>query len=414
MRTEKRILLVEDEIHIARAIATILKKSLTGYEVDVAKDGMNALERIASQDYVMIISDWNMPKKDGAELLGDLRADERTSDLPFVMLTAKGDKDSVSAAYAAGANDYVIKPFKTPEFVAKIKAQLDATTAPCPVEDSLNGSPTEAVIAAFRKGQVQLPVLPCMVSKVNELFASKGASAQALARVVELDAVISGKLINIANSPLLRGRSDCATVERAITRMGVEQARNYIVVLANESLFVSQNRHLDTVLEDLWRHSLATAYCADYLGKALGMAPGESLFLLGLLHDIGKLVLVGHVNELSKTRSDLDRQAIAEIMEQLHSEFGVALLEGWGYPEWFQGVVRYHHAPFNAPEVTPGLLVVYLANLMVRKIGFGKEEEEIENVADSQAAIELKVNGEMIARVLEQTRQAMVAVRQLC
>lgn len=117
----KKILIAEDEFHIAKAIIAILKKAFPGVVVEHAKNGEVALGMVLADEYCLIISDWNMPKMNGDQLLAEIRVGENSSSLPFVMLTARGDRDSVEEALAAGADDYVVKPFKTPEFVAKIK-----------------------------------------------------------------------------------------------------------------------------------------------------------------------------------------------------------------------------------------------------------------------------------------------------
>ena len=405
----KKILLAEDEVHIARAIMMILKKGVPGFTVDHAKNGAEAWEMAKSGDYQIIISDWNMPKKDGDELLADLRANECTAVTPFIMLTAKGDKDSVAAALEAGANEYVIKPFKTPEFIAKVKNVIGAGAG-----DSIaDKSPVELVVDKFKQGFVKLPVLPEILVKLNELFERNDVTIDELARLVELDAAIASQLIKVANSPFARGSSDCISVDKAITRLGLDETKSYVMALSSKGILVSDNKILNEELDELWWHSLATAYCAKLLAKKLDAAKSDKLFFLGLMHDIGKLLLVSIVDDLSKSSSVFTAPAVKEVMERLHSEFGSKLLKSWEYDDEFQNVIRFHHAPFNSESVSFELMVIYLANLMVRKIDLGEGEESIENVASSQAAIKLGVTGETLAAVLEQTNESVASIKQM-
>ncbi len=413
MNSPQKILIAEDEVHIAKAIVAILKKGLPGFIIDHAKNGADAWEKAKSGTYQIIISDWNMPKKNGDELLSDLRCNENTVTTPFIMLTAKGDKDSYEAALEAGANGYVVKPFKTPEFIAKVKGVLDINGSACVIETVNDSSPIELVIDKFKQGYVKLPVLPEVVVKVSELFERGEVAIDELARVVELDAAIASQLISVANSPLVRGSSDCISVDRAITRLGLDETKSYVVALSHKGMLVSENWILKGVLEDLWWHSLAIAYCAKILARELDHQQPEKLFLFGLLHDIGKLLLVSIVDDLSKSNSCFDEPAVKGVMQKLHSDFGAVLLKEWKYNDEFQNIAQYHHVPFSSNEVSVELLIVYLANLMVSKIGFAKDEAELANVTSSQAATKLGVSNKMITSMLEEANACLLAVKQV-
>lgn len=411
----KKILLAEDEIHIAVAVKAILKKGLPGYVVDHARNGAEAWEKARSGEYQMIISDWNMPNKNGDQFLADIRANATIAATPVMMLTPRGDSDSYEAAKKAGANECLVKPFKTPEFIARIKAMLDAGgIAPSTeIEAENERSPIDLVVDKFKQGFVNLPALPELVTKLTKLFERDDFVVDELARVVELDAAIASQLIKVANSPLVRGHSDCVSVGDAITRLGLNETKNYVTALSHKGMFVSDNKILKPLLEDMWWHSLAVAYCAKILARELNRVQPERLFLLGLFHDIGKLLLVGIVDDLSKSHDGFDEAAVKDIMKELHSELGTVLLKEWHYDDEFQNVAKYHHVPFSSHEVSFELLVVYLANLMVRKIGYAKDEADIANVVSSRAATELGVSNKMMAPMLEEAAECVAAVKQV-
>lgn len=411
MNSAKKILVAEDEVHIAMAIKTILKKAFPGIVIDHAKNGAEAWEKAQSGGYQAILSDWNMPKKNGDEFLADVRGNSALANIPFLMLTARGDRDSFSEAVNAGVTDYVVKPFKPTELIAKLKTVLAKDQTKQEALPCANASPTELVVERFKQGFDRLPMLPEVMAKLNDLFNRDDVRVEEIAQVIELDASVAMQLISVANSPLLRTSSDCLTVNAAIARLGFEMTQNYVMSLACKGMFVSTNTVLNEVMEDLWWHSLATAYCSKLLARAVPGAKPEKLFLLGLLHDIGKLLLVAIVDDLSKTHDCFDAAAVKTVMERMHPDFGSALLKRWEYSEEFQNIAHFHHVPFNSEDISSELLIIYLANLMVRKIGFGNDEEELENVASSQAAIKLGLNNEVIAAVLDETNQSLAAVK---
>jgi two-component system chemotaxis response regulator CheY len=107
------ILVVDDFATMRRIVRNILKQ--LGYEnILEADDGSSALEVLKREKIQFIISDWNMPQMSGIELLKTVRATEEWKDLPFLMVTAEGQKENVIEAVKNRVNNYILKPF-TPE-----------------------------------------------------------------------------------------------------------------------------------------------------------------------------------------------------------------------------------------------------------------------------------------------------------
>ncbi|NOZ11767.1 MAG: response regulator [Gammaproteobacteria bacterium] len=124
MSKNLNILVVEDDNSIAFAVQHILAKKFSPCDVSVAHDGREAWELIEKSDFDVVVSDWNMPFKRGDELLKELRAHETKNKTPFLMLTARSDKDSVRSATEANVTDYLIKPFSMTILVTKVEQLL--------------------------------------------------------------------------------------------------------------------------------------------------------------------------------------------------------------------------------------------------------------------------------------------------
>jgi len=115
----KKILLVDDEPKVCELIRAYLEKD--GYNVIIAMDGKNALEQAQRQKPDLIILDLNLPEVDGVEVCRTIRRD---SDVPIIMLTARGDEVDRVVGLEIGADDYVTKPFSPREMVARVNAVL--------------------------------------------------------------------------------------------------------------------------------------------------------------------------------------------------------------------------------------------------------------------------------------------------
>ncbi|HEC11875.1 MAG TPA: response regulator [Acidiferrobacteraceae bacterium] len=124
MSKNLNILVVEDDNSIAFAVQHILAKKFSPCDVSVAHDGREAWGLIKENSFDVVISDWNMPHKRGDELLEDLRTHETKNETPFLMLTARSDKDSVRSAAEAEVTDYLIKPFSMATLVTKVEQLL--------------------------------------------------------------------------------------------------------------------------------------------------------------------------------------------------------------------------------------------------------------------------------------------------
>lgn len=118
----KNILVIDDEADIVELISYNLKKE--GFSVDYAYDGEAALKKIKGNKYDLIILDLMLPGIQGLDLCKIIRGIPETSNLPIIMLTAKGEELDKVLGLEMGADDYITKPFSTRELVARTKAIL--------------------------------------------------------------------------------------------------------------------------------------------------------------------------------------------------------------------------------------------------------------------------------------------------
>lgn len=120
MAKEQKILLVEDEKHLAKGLSYNLEKE--GYRVTVAEDGMAALDRLEEGEFDMMILDLMLPKLGGLEVIKKVR--ETNIRFPVLMLTAKSTDEDRSLGLEAGADDYLAKPFHLPELLLRVQGIL--------------------------------------------------------------------------------------------------------------------------------------------------------------------------------------------------------------------------------------------------------------------------------------------------
>jgi two-component system, chemotaxis family, chemotaxis protein CheY len=117
------VLVVDDYQTMIRIIRNLLKQ--LGFEnVDEAADGAEALAKMRTKKYGLVISDWNMEPMTGYELLREVRADDALKPTPFIMVTAESKTENVIAAKKAGVNNYIVKPFNVQTLKSKMASVL--------------------------------------------------------------------------------------------------------------------------------------------------------------------------------------------------------------------------------------------------------------------------------------------------
>lgn len=118
-----QILIVDDYKTMLRIIRNLLKQ-LGFNNVDEATDGSDALAKLRSKEYSLVISDWNMEPMTGIQLLREVRADEKMKDMPFIMITAESKTENVIAAKEAGVSNYIVKPFNAATLKTKLSSVI--------------------------------------------------------------------------------------------------------------------------------------------------------------------------------------------------------------------------------------------------------------------------------------------------
>ena len=122
-----KALVIDDNADIRTIVCAVLQSANLGLTVLTAQDGIEGIELATNERPDIVILDISMPDVDGFEVCRRLRADERTADVPVLMLTANGGEQHVTTGFGVGADDYVVKPFRREELVARVRRILERT-----------------------------------------------------------------------------------------------------------------------------------------------------------------------------------------------------------------------------------------------------------------------------------------------
>ncbi len=222
---------------------------------------------------------------------------------------------------------------------------------------------------------------PKVAFKILKLFEDDTLSAYHLAKAISVDPALAAYIIKVSNSALYNFASRVKNLSDAIAMLGFEEVKKIVVMASTKSVF-SQTDFYDEVL---WEHSLATATASSILNEQLKVTEEGSGYIMGLLHDIGKVVFKKYYPE---EYADLMRVAYEEskpiktLEEKVygynHADVGSYLLEMWNFDQEIIDAVGFHH--LNFAEVKSDILkcsaMVNLADSIVNFMGVGRKEPE--------------------------------------
>jgi len=267
------------------------------------------------------------------------------------------------------------------------------------------------ILQKFQAGKINPPVMPQVVREIQQVVKRPKSTAEEMAQVIEKDPVISLRLISVSNSPVYRGVSEIKNVKGALPRLGLKETLNIVLAIANKSLYSTDNVQFRILMDKLWVHSLACAYGSKLIAQQLKLEDSEKYFLMGLTHDIGKILLLKAFTEVSKERN-LNLNAVTANIQEAHLSLGGLLLKRWGFDEEFINVLTHHEDKQLSPDAEKEILVVHLANMLTRQIGFSLFDGEID-FAELDSAQILKLEPETIDDIGEKIKEIISDVAHL-
>ncbi|MDH4128301.1 MAG: HDOD domain-containing protein [Spirochaetota bacterium] len=216
-----------------------------------------------------------------------------------------------------------------------------------------------------------LPPIPDNITKIRKMVNDPKSEIYMISSLVKQDATLTADILKVANSAWYISRTKVDTVERAISLIGLRRLSSITLTLGAKKILGDKYKKM----EYIWRHSYQCAFYSQNLMK-MRMAEEEEIevaYICGLLHDIGKFILLSINPSLIENISKLSiakNLSITEIEKQVlglnHEEIGEKIFSKWKFPPALIGAIAHHHSPLLARNESWFILVyvVYFANLI--------------------------------------------------
>jgi len=217
------------------------------------------------------------------------------------------------------------------------------------------------------KGVKQLISLPDIYYKIETMIENGQFSNREFGKIISQDPALTVRLLKIVNSALFNFGGRIDTVSRAVTLVGHNELKMLVVATTTAKLFKKfPTKLIDEV--QLWRYSLLTGIICRILARECHILHPERLFIAGLLHDIGHLVIFSklpqqsqQIIQLSAQQQVNSRQIEQELLGFDYTDVNFQLARDWHFPESLQIALKCHHAPEQAIEFQLESSIVHIA-----------------------------------------------------
>lgn len=343
----RRLLLVDDDPHIGQALRRIFRP----WVCELALSGGEALSRMAEGPFDAVVTDVRMPDMDGVELLR--RVADRWPRTVRVALSGDSSPDAMQQTLIQG-HQYFAKPYDSLRLRAWLSHAFD-------LRDELHAPALEAIVGSLRV----LPSPPQSAQRIQRLCARGDYSLDELASVVATDPGLMAKVLQVANSAALGTPRPIIEVRRAVHRLGTSTVRA-LALLHGTVDGIRWPPGGEVRAQAAWSHAIAVAALASTLAESGELSLRDEAFLGGMLHDLGRLVLLAQpVQPPAPLDEDFAMGCDVELARYgaSHDRVGAYLQGLWSLPDVAVRCALYHHRPSQGGPPSRVLAAVHFADI---------------------------------------------------
>ena len=238
------------------------------------------------------------------------------------------------------------------------------------------------------QGVVGLVSLPEVCIRISEMVDSPYCSASDIGKVISKDAALTARLLRIVNSAFYRLPSKVETVSRAITIVGNRELKDLVLAATVAGIFERISSELID-LDSFWRHGIYCGTLSRLIASKCRVLHDERLFVAGLIHDIGRLIIAYKLPEqaaaalrLSEDKGIDIEAAEDEVMGFTHSQVGAELMKAWNLPDSHICATLFHHHPELAENFVLEASIIHLANAITELAETGEQHtDSLKNIS---------------------------------
>ena len=355
----KRVIFVDDSPNVLSGLKRMLHKMSDEWEMSFAEDARSALVMMAEKPYDAVISDMRMPEINGAQLLRQVA--ELYPDTVRFILSGHSDHELILQSVGC-THQFLAKPCEPAQLISSIRNSF-----------AIRGLLANAELRRQIANVPSLPTLPATYHRLLEALGSETISLDTVARIVAEDIGMTTKILQRVNSAFFGLPTHVESPLRAVSLLGMETIKALVLTAGVfEQFNIAELNGVS--LESVYSHSMKVGVTAQCIARKLKLEKRllDDAMLAGMMHDIGKPILLMHFREnyaaamtnTAQTGEPMHKTE-AEILGVSHAEIGAYLLSLWGEPDSTVEAGWQHHQPrrVGSPKVN-AVTTVQIANAL--------------------------------------------------
>lgn len=209
----------------------------------------------------------------------------------------------------------------------------------------------------------QIPSMPQVIVKALNIIKDEDSGIKELADIISYDQALATQVLKLVNSAYYGFPQQIVSINRAITLLGMNQTKNIIITVAMKSILTTNGG------KDLWQHSIRCGVACEYIAKEFKLMNPDEAFILGFLHDIGKILLYKKNSRLYTKSAEIAQRGLDVIeAEEIffktnHAEVGFYLASKWKLSIILANAIKYHHDPIKSSMSNVATLVYFADKL---------------------------------------------------
>ena len=246
-----------------------------------------------------------------------------------------------------------------------------------------------------------LPTLPMALQEASRLAENPQTTVTQLAAVIGRDQVLAGKVLKMVNSPTYGFSGRIASIHNALVLLGFNVVKSLII-----STVVFE--HIPNGMNALWRHSIGCSTACSELGRLLKIEQADEIFVAGLLHDIGKVIIAVQLPEAQKEINRLVHEedlvccdAEKRVLGMDHSRIGTWIAQHWNLPVSLRYALANHHNPMQAASGITVASIVHIADFLARLFEFGNSGDDKVSLLDPHVFKHLGLNKQKLSMAID-------------
>lgn len=356
----KRLLFVDDEPLVLQGVRRALHSMRQDWDMAFVEGAAAALEALRQQRYDAIITDMRMPVMDGAQLLEEVK--KLHPEVVRLVLSGQSSSDALLRSIAP-AHQYLTKPCDPQELKARLSEAFS-------MRDLLGNEAVKSIVSGLKS----VPSLPAIYEELMAELRSDDSSIGRIAKIISRDVGMTAKILQLANSAFIGLRCRVSSPAHAVSVIGTEMVRSLVVSVHVFCQF-ERRAELAPYWPALWTHSVQTATLAQRIAASMSCPKGlaEESFTAGLLHDIGKVILLAEIpNQYQQVLQQVTAgtatvmRAEKQCLGCTHAQVGAYLMGIWGLPHPLVNAVAFHDCPSDSGDQQfSSLAAVHFADAII-------------------------------------------------